>query len=171
MFKKTNLSVDTTSLTVENCQGQLYKEYGPLKYYLMKNTNDEIKALAEKLQPTGIRWVEIKEGVTLSAHIDHGLASALNIYVQSGNAITNFWTKKPNEEGHAFKNETLKNIYRFDQLDLACSFQAADNEIVLLDVSQIHSVHSVAKTRLFVQFNWVYTSFDEVLDKLRVIDV
>ncbi len=74
-------------------------------------------------------------------HTDSGTSATINIYLETGNAITRFYEKKnPDSVEYKITNQTDGSIYKFEDLSETFSFKAEPYDAWLLDVSKIHSV-------------------------------
>jgi hypothetical protein len=99
----------------------------------------------------------------LAPHIDHGVTTALNYYIESLDAVTSFYELKENNTGYIYPGRTTANIFDIDQVIKLDSFTAKNNETFLLDVSKIHSVENTRiGVRRFIQWQWKYLTFDDV---------
>lgn len=73
-------------------------------------------------------------------HTDSGTVTVINIYIETGDAITTFYEKKGTPTEYKLLNQTDGSIYHPDELKQIFSFTAKPFEAWLLDVSKIHSV-------------------------------
>lgn len=135
-------------------KGRLVKSYGHLHYYEL-----DLRALGAAWS-----WVEVDKPIPLRPHRDHGISVALNIYFETGDGLTSFYDGP--EEGEAYEGETLKNIYKFNELTKVSEFRAVRGDAFLLDVSQIHSVTELKGPRSFIQASWSSYSLLQIAQHL-----
>ncbi len=73
-------------------------------------------------------------------HIDNGISCVLNIYLETSNCITQFYSLSSNEKSFQIENQTNGRIFDPDCLEPTVSFVANPGDVYLLDVSQPHAV-------------------------------
>lgn len=75
-------------------------------------------------------------------HIDSGVKTVINTYLKAGGYQTDFNSVKEGRESFQIANQTDGKSWLFEDVDVLCSFVAEDGDSYILDVTQIHSVHS-----------------------------
>ena len=121
-----------------------------------------------KLMPDMITIAEINGPGYLGAHRDHGTKCVLNWYVESNSDKTIFYKEKPDATPFVAPGEQTANIYNIEDVEPVDEFIAKDNELYLLNVSEIHSVHSYNHgIRRFVNLAWRDTDYDTILQRVR----
>ena len=109
-------------------------------------------------------------------HVDSGVISCINFYVQAGHYKTNWWVPKIGTK----RTSSMKTVngelipheisYNLNDLNLVDSFVAADNETYILNISKIHSVNKIripTTTRIMVQFSWQDLPYEELYKFLK----
>jgi hypothetical protein len=76
-------------------------------------------------------------------HTDNKISTTINFYVNTADAVTKFHTKKYDVQLSSEKLPEQSNgrLYKPEELDIVSEFIAKPNEVYLLDVQKIHSVH------------------------------
>lgn len=75
-------------------------------------------------------------------HIDSGVKTVVNTYLTSGGYKTDFNAPKAGATPFQMPNQTDGVSYHFEDVDVLHSFTAQDGDTYILDVTQMHSVHS-----------------------------
>lgn len=80
-------------------------------------------------------------GPYIPPHTDSYRKVGINFYIKTDNAITRFFEKRSdNIETTQVKGQSEGYVFREIDLELKDTFVANDNEVWILDVSNIHSV-------------------------------
>ena len=77
-------------------------------------------------------------------HTDSGVKTVVNTYLQAGGYTTDFNAPKAGATPFKIPNQTDGVSYQFEDVDVLHSFTAQDGDTYILDVTQMHSVHSGA---------------------------
>jgi hypothetical protein len=170
-----NLGLLDIDIDLNSLKGTISTQYSgttypmQLCYYYVNN----YKLFYEKLpflnlMPDMITIAEINGPGYLGAHRDHGIKCVLNWYVKSNGDKTIFYKEKPNAIPTVAPGEKTANLYSIDDIEIIDEFIATDNELYLLNVSEIHSVHSYNNgLRQFVNLAWRDTDYNTVLQRIR----
>jgi len=171
-----NLGLLDIDIDLDSLKGTLSNKYPgtvpgmELCYYYVNNYKLFYEKLPMflKLLPDIILIAEINGPGYLGAHRDHGTNCVLNWYVESNSDRTLFYKEKPDANPYIAPGETSANIYDIDDIEIVDEFIAKDNELYLLNVSEIHSVHSYnVGIRRFVNLAWRNTDYDTILQRIR----
>jgi hypothetical protein len=171
-----NLGLLDIDIDLNSLKGTLSNKYPgtdsgmELCYYYVNNYKLFYEKLPMflKLVPDIILITEINGPGHLGAHRDHGAKCVLNWYVESNNDKTIFYKEKPNARPFTAPGEKTANIYSESDIEIFDSFIAKDKEMYLLNVSEIHSVHSYkVGVRRFVNLAWRNTDYDTILQRVR----
>ena len=179
MFEKINFKLKEEP-DFERLKGAVVTSYGRhprpiLTYYRVKDL-DYLNSLLPDDMPWGsipplqVQLAEIIDfaGGHLLPHIDHNISACANYYMNTNNAKTHFYTLKEQGMGFVYPGRQTANIFTLDQVDKVADFTAADNDLFLLNVSQIHSVETPKPgTRRFITWQWIGVPFDEVRKSLK----
>ena len=160
-FAKINLN---TSFTRLSRKGEFTQAYGPISYYHVKGQPFPFKWL-KAWKPDLVRWVEIVGDDIAGPHVDHGIVTSLNCYMDTNGEITQYWTPNEGTMAYRYAGAATNNIYRSRDLSPTGSFKAERGDAYLLDVSSIHSVEraDLLATRRFIQLSWQHRPFSDVL--------
>lgn len=172
-----NLGILDIDIDLNSLKGSISTQYPgtttpmTLSYYYVNN----YKLFYEKLPmfmdlvPDIILIAEINGPGYLGAHRDHGPKCVLNWYVESNNDKTIFYKEKSNAKPYIAAGEKTANIYNIEDIEIVDEFVAKDNEMYLLNVSEIHSVHSHnAGVRRFINLAWHNIDYNTVLQRIRM---
>lgn len=96
-------------------------------------------------------------------HTDSGTVTVINIYIETGDAITTFYEKKGTPTEYKLLNQTDGSMYHPNDLQQIFSFKARPFEAWLLNVSKIHSVTMPAPGIRMAYCIMSTESFDTVL--------
>jgi hypothetical protein len=171
-----NLGLLDIDIDLGSLKGTLSNKYPgtepgmELRYYYVNNYKLFYEKLPMfiKLLPDIILIAEINGPGHLGAHRDHGTKCVLNWYVESNNDRTFFYKEKLNAKPFVAEGETVANIYSLDEVEIVDTFTAKDNEMYLLNVSEIHSVLSTNKgVRRFVNLAWRNADYNTILQRIR----
>jgi hypothetical protein len=163
---KTHCKLNLPTLNLDIRPGRLINTHpgktASISYYEIDDVDNSIlNAIKFKIDPIRICYAEIVGHGTLGAHRDYGAKTALNFYINSCNATTNFYRTD---------NHSNKNIFTMSEIELIDSFIAKDNEYYLLNVDQIHSViFPETGKRTFITWQWT-VDFEEVIVSLLGTD-
>jgi hypothetical protein len=80
-------------------------------------------------------------------HIDSGVNTVINVYLESGGYQTDFNSPKEGATPFKIPNQTNGECYQFEDVDVLDSFIAEDGDTYILDVTKLHSVHTGAGER------------------------
>lgn len=165
MFEKIDLDTDW----IKKCRrGAPVTEYGNILYY--KVIGAIPPKLITALQPGSIRYVEISPDHPVQPHADHGIITALNLYIDGGDGCTQFWQPAPGAQPIKYENSKITNSYNREDLIKAGAFTANDGDAYILNVGKIHSVDGpLTKTRRFIQFSWARKTYIDVLVSLSAL--
>lgn len=156
MFWKTPLTIQLGD--VSHLKGDLVHQFGALRYFKMLDTPEVLQPLHDALRPDVWVIVDLFQPVILPPHRDAATKCALNFYIQpGGDGVTTFY------ESH---NKSKRHYTMADAWPIS-SFMAKQDEVYLLDVSQIHGVAGLTSPRFFVQAEWLNRSFASVLGCLQ----
>jgi hypothetical protein len=171
-----NLGKLDVDLDLESLKGTLVKQYPgetpsmSLRYYHINNYNIVYEKLPMffKLSPYMMLIAEINGPGFLGAHRDHGVMCVLNWYKNSNDDKTLFYKEKPEAEPFIADGEKVANIYKLSEVDLVEEFVAKDNEMYLLNVSEIHSVDSYnCGVRRFISLAWSKDDYETILERIK----
>jgi hypothetical protein len=73
-------------------------------------------------------------------HTDSDTLTVINIYIETGQAVTTFYEKRGTPKEYKLLNQTDGSMYHPDDLQQIFSFKAQPFEAWILNVSKIHSV-------------------------------
>lgn len=144
-------------------KGKLYKSYPGLDYYHIADpdTFNQLKS-ACPFHTEYISYTEITD--SLAPHRDHNGTVVLNYYIQSGPAKTLFYTVQ--NQNHVLVNESP--TYDLADCNWQCSFVAKNNSCYLLNVSEIHRVIMIGKSkRTAISFGFPEHSYTEIAQALQ----
>lgn len=134
------------------------------------NITDEIKVpilkdfFGDRYHTYDITLMVINHHV-IPPHTDSGTNTVINIYIDTGDAITTFYEKKKKGTLKEYKlpNQTDGSVYDPNDLQTIFSFKAHPFEAWLLNVSKIHSV-TMPKPSIRTAYSiMTQASFDTVL--------
>lgn len=165
MFEKIELDTEW----IKKCRrGAPVTAYGNILYY--KVIGAIPPKLITALQPGNIRYVEIAPDHPVQPHRDHGIQTALNLYIDGGDGCTQFWEAGNAKPIKYEKDSKITNSYRREDLTPTIAFTANDGDAYLLNVGKIHSVDGpLTKTRRFIQFAWAKKTYIDILVSLSSI--
>ena len=99
-------------------------------------------------------------------HVDNGINTVINIYTETGGYTTTFHKAKEGATKHRLPNQDSGYVCGFHDVENLESFVAEDGDAYVLNVSELHSVHSGAsKERAALCINTTL-EFDEVIEML-----
>ena len=96
-------------------------------------------------------------------HIDSGVMTVINIYIEAGGYKTDLNTPKDGAQPFQIPNQTNGTCYQFEDVNTVDSYVANNGEIYILDVSKLHSVHSGTGTRTAVALS-TNIEFNDVVE-------
>lgn len=88
----------------------------------------------------------------ITPHTDSDIQCVINYYIQSSNAITDFWQHTPHTTSTQLPQQSNGHVYNKDELTKYFSFTARDNDLWLLNVREIHSVSHSKDKRVAICF-------------------
>jgi hypothetical protein len=100
-------------------------------------------------------------------HKDNDITMVVNYYTQTSNATTTFW-KQVNTNTQSFGNSG--SVYDECDLTQTSSFKAEQNDVWVLNVSEIHSVRSEGDLRTAYCLQSETVTFDEFLKKTQATE-
>jgi len=179
MFKKLNFSLKHIP-DFNKLKGIKITSFGEhpfpiLSYYSVKDYEYLKTFLPDNLKYLPFDQLMVAEIIDsnighLDPHIDHGVTTVFNYYLETCDAVTHFYELKEGEFGYNYQGRETANIYDFNQVIKTGSFTARNNEAYILDVSKIHSVESIrAGTRQFIQWQWNNMQFEQVHKLLNLL--
>lgn len=174
-FKKINFSILSN---LDNIRGDLLFKYNSTRYYNLASTQviNEINDKFLNNKPKNIFFVDVTN--SLNPHIDQGVTSCMNYYINSSNYVTKFWEIKDIKickkmitsriEGN--KLESMENRYSRGDLSLVTEFYAEDKSAYILNIGKIHSVDKTniidKSIRTMIQLQW-YCNFNQLNDIIK----
>jgi hypothetical protein len=175
--KKINLNINHIDIDLNKLKGDKLVEYSSNLGYFKILDNDYLDSIfidAFKIPPKEVFLMQANSQV--SPHRDYRSVSCMNFYVKPQGYTTNFWIPKENarkirglriDKSDKTKYEIIELRYHRDDLILADTFTAKENEAYLLNIGEIHSVDGAksAEPRISIQFQWNMT-IDELIEKL-----
>jgi len=175
--KKINLNINYIDIDLNKLRGNKLVEYSSnLVYFKILDTDylDSIFRDAFKIPPQEVFLMQSNSKI--APHKDYRTVSCMNFYVKPQGYTTNFWIPKENyrkirglriDKNDKSKYEIIELRYHRDDLILADTFTAQENEAYLLNTGEIHSVDGDKSTepRIAIQFQWNMT-IDELIEKL-----
>lgn len=153
-----------------------YGEYeGDIFYgYTSYKVTDEVSEALISIIPNKYRGdfysTLLQINIPLPPHIDNGIHTSINFYVETANGITNVYKKDPNKSPVMTKlpNQTDGCLYRKEDLLLCDSFKANEGDVYVLDVKEIHSVDIPSNsTRWLYSLQTAKHSFNDVVAMLK----
>lgn len=97
-------------------------------------------------------------------HIDNGILTTINFYVDTADAVTSFYKETNRTTTSKLPNQTDGSLYDVETLEYVSSFKAEANDVYVLDVKQIHSVSCSQATERFVYcLQTSFIPYDEVI--------
>lgn len=141
-------------------------------HYMFAHSEDFIKV--HELIPAHARlhfclsMMEIN--TVIPPHTDSGIKTAINIYLETSDCVTQFYDFGPNTPNtYQIGNQTDGVIYEEQDLVESCSFIAKPNEIWVLDVTKPHSVkpRGALSKRVAVTLATNKYDFDQVCELLK----
>ena len=184
-YKKIELDVDHSVFNIDKLKGDKLFEYGDNIGYFNIPDESYIHSIFSplfKIPPLAIWLVQAR--AELIPHIDNGSTSCLNYYIRPNNLITKFW--KPMENARKIKGlrknaitksyEVVELSYVKEDLILADTFTAGENEAYLLNTGEIHSVERPEGNtqkgrfefpRTMIQLQW-NLDMDDLIEQLGV---
>lgn len=179
MFKKLNFSLKHIP-DFNKLKGVKITSFGEhpfpiLSYYSVKDYEYLKTFLPDNLKYLPFDQLMVAEIVDnkvghLDPHIDHGVATVFNYYLEACDSLTHFYKLNDGCLGYYYEGRDTANIFDFNQVVKIDSFIAKNNEAYILDVSKIHSVESVkAGTRQFIQWQWNNMQFEQVCKLLSLL--
>lgn len=111
---------------------------------------------------------EMKIDCAVPPHTDTEILTSINFYIQTEGCRTVFFEKQV-DDPKTFKLEQQTNgrIFYPEDLKEVASFIAKDNEIWLLDVTQIHSVEGNVNLRKAITLGTFKHKYNEVIKMLE----
>lgn len=111
---------------------------------------------------------EMKIDRAVPPHTDTEIVTTINFYIQTEGCRTVFYKKKV-DEPRTFKMEQQTNgrLFHPDDLIEVDSFVAKDNEIWVLDVTQIHSVQGDFQLRKALTLGTFVHKYNDVIEMLK----
>ena len=100
-------------------------------------------------------------------HKDNDITMVVNYYTRTSNATTTFW-KQVNTNTQSFGNSG--SVYDECDLTQTSSFKAEQNDVWVLNVSDIHSVRSEGDLRTAYCLQSETVTFDEFLKKTQATE-
>ena len=101
-------------------------------------------------------------------HTDTEIITSINFYLQTEGCTTTFYKPKNDITNTVqIKNQTNGQIFYEDDLVEVDSFVAKDNEVWLLDVSQIHGVKGEFNLRKAITLGTFIHKYEDVLEMLK----
>jgi hypothetical protein len=175
--KKINLNIDYIDIDLNKLKGNKLVEYSSnLGYFKILDTDylDSIFRDAFKIPPQEVFLMQANSKI--NPHRDYRTVSCMNFYVKPQGYTTNFWIPKENarkirglriDKSDKSNYEIIELRYHRDDLILADTFTAQENEAYFLNTGEIHSVDGDKSTepRIAIQFQWNMT-IDELIGKL-----
>jgi hypothetical protein len=170
-----NLGKLDVDLDLESLKGPLAKQYPgatpsmSLRYY---HINDykliyEKLPMFFKLSPNMMLIAEINGPGFLGAHRDHGVMCVLNWYQKTNDDKTVFYKEKPGARPAVADGEKVAHIYKLIDVEPVEDFVAKENEMYLLNVSEIHSVYSYKNgLRQFISLSWS-KDYETILERIK----
>lgn len=123
------------------------------------------QSILKKEIPT-VNWQIFEKGLITPPHIDRFRKSALNLYINTNDEVTNFYTKKSDgviikSKIHGWQNNEL---FLPNSVELVSSFIAKPLDLYLLNVSMPHSVTNMKlnSRRISLSFTFTKLSFEEL---------
>lgn len=119
-----------------------------------------------------IDWViSGTEEANIVPHVDNGVICNINFYIETANAITNFYepidagTPTPITDKQGTYGNLGGKVFNWNTVTWKAAFKANKNDCYLLDVSKVHSVNKleVPNQRKFVTVMFDKLDFDTVL--------
>lgn len=99
-------------------------------------------------------------------HVDNGINTVINIYAKTGGYTTTFHKAKEGAIKHRLPNQDSGYVCGFHEVDNLDSFVAEDGDAYVLNVAELHSVHSgKSKERAALCINTTL-EFNEVVELL-----
>lgn len=98
-------------------------------------------------------------------HVDNGINTVINIYTKAGGYTTTFHKAKEGASKHRLPNQDSGYVCAWHEVDEVDSFIAEDGDAWVLNVSELHSVHSGEGDRSAVCINTAL-EYDEVVKLL-----
>lgn len=175
--KKINLNIDYIDIDLNKLKGNKLVEYSSSLGYFKILDHDYLNSIfrdAFKIPPQEVFLMQANSKI--NPHRDYRTVSCMNFYVKPQGYATNFWIPKENarkirglriDKSDKSKYEIIELRYHRDDLILADTFTAQENEAYLLNTGEIHSVDGDKSTepRIAIQFQWNMT-IDELIAKL-----
>jgi hypothetical protein len=104
-------------------------------------------------------------------HTDTEIITSINFYLKTDNCTTTFYKPKvDNPRTVQVENQTNGHIYFEEDLIEVDSFVAKDNEVWLLDVSQIHGVKGKINLRSAITLGTFVHKYEYVIEMLKETD-
>ena len=178
MFKKTNLKHDLKySPGIDLLYSYGYDEgqgwVGVRYYSIIPEIADKIYfALPESIRDKfEILLMEINRPI-IPGHIDEGIKTAINFYVNTADAVTKYHRLRTDTESEIVLLDThttgTGRLFRDGCLETISEFKSESGEVWVLDVSKIHSVEcgknevrtAFCATSAFISFEETVAAFD-----------
>lgn len=99
-------------------------------------------------------------------HVDNGINTVINIYTKTGGYTTTFHKAKEGATKHRLPNQDSGYVCQFDEVDNLDSFIAENGDAYVLNVAELHSVHSGSSQERAALCINTTLKFDEVIDLL-----
>lgn len=115
---------------------------GPRKYRTSNVTDQLLAKIPQEYRDQFMVPLYMHINGDITPHTDSGARTVLNVYLKAGGYETDFNVPKVDAVPFKIRNQSEGICYRFGDVDTICSFVAQDGDIFILDVSQLHSVHS-----------------------------
>lgn len=103
-------------------------------------------------------------------HVDNGMQTGINFYVQTADAVTSFWHAKTPHRRKRLVCQTDGYVVHEDDVELAGNFKAKPGEIWVLNVKAIHSVRSAPRALRIAYQLQTQLPYADVLSILGVAD-
>jgi len=170
MFAKLNATFDKPIYTTTQDLKQFKGEDGKgIQYRLVWSPEVEklYKILPERYWKD-FHVSEMKIDCAVPPHTDTEIVTTINFYIQTEGCRTVFFNKKV-ADPKTFKLEQQTNgrIFYPEDLEEVSSFVAKDNEVWVLDVTQIHSVEGEFKLRKALTLGTFVHKYNDVLEMLK----
>jgi len=163
----------------ERLKGEIVTRYGrdprPVLTYYRLGDEEYLNSIMpdhvpwKDLPPLQVQLAEIEDhyGGHLLPHIDHNISACANYYITTNDAVTHFYRLKEGGEGFVYPGREVANIFPFDQVERISRFKSNDNDLYLLDVSNIHSVEIPRPgVRKFITWQWIGVPYEKIAKTL-----
>lgn len=140
-------------------------------FYLMKNATELYKRVNDMftIQPHGIFYCEFTGPDLVSPHRDKMDSVAMNLYLNTDNAVTIYYTENIIDDGSYSIKEIKPYTPNVVELTEVERFIAKPNDLYLLDVNEIHGIQKTsAEARSMITFRWRNCSFNDILNSIKL---